>query len=514
MAQRGMLPKIRKTNAGSASPLARPSIRPVVARKPPPPPAPPRKFPSGITPRGERTYDEDGDPATMLAFADPPTVSAPHHPHPPSHLAFDEETQMRPVDDDLLARSREDETLAREAAPVRDIYEALPSLEVRRPFDTFEAEFSERDPATQLHAARHLYDQRHVEHRSEPSMPAPREDSGARERPRKYAAPVPVYDDSVDSYRPEPEPRAELSEPMIPPAPRVPDGFIVGVQPIRTPPGGALFPAHDAFAHHAPAPPVTMAASPRAMNAQPYPQPQHAQHYAPPQPAPQPYYPPPQPQAYAASAYTSGPRPAMIPTQPPLRGQMQPVGHMLQQPPPSSSSRTLRFAWFVFGVAFGIGFTFFASGVVPGVKKDEPAATFPPAPPAPTQVAAPVQAPPPVAPPVAAPAAAPPVLAAPAQVATNAAPPPSAAPPAVHAKAPPPAPPAPKVAAAPRTAPPRRPAPPPSGGAPKALPNSGSVDSDSVGSETASAPAAAPAKAAATASADIPKDLFGAALNP
>ncbi len=532
MAQRGMLPKIRKTSAGSAPPLARPSIRPVAARKPPPPPAPPRKFPSGVTTRGEHTYDEDGDPATM-AIA-----------HRVQNLSFDEETQMRPVDDDLLARSREDATLAAEEAPVtvphfpqlqplpqQDIFESLPSLEVRRPFDTYEAEFSERDPATQLHAARHLYE-RQVDRRSEPSMPeqAPQgEGSGARERPRRYAAPVPVYEDSVESYRPqyepEHEPSVEVSEPIIPPAPRVPDGFIVGVQPIRTPPGGALFPAHDAFAHHTPAPaaPPTVAASPRAMHTTPYPPAQQPSHY-PQQPYPHHQQQQQQQQAYAASAYASGPHGALVPTQPPARAPMQPVGHMLQsQPPPSSSSRTLRFAWFVFGVAFGIGFTFFASGVIPGPKREAPAATFPPAPPVPTQVAQPVQPPPPTAqpapPPVMATAtapapAAPPVLAppamavAPAPPTTNVAPPAPAPQPAAQAKAPPP--PAPKVAAAPRTAP-RRPAPQTQSAAPKALPNSGSVDSDSLSSE---ASASAPSKPAATASADIPKDLFGAALNP
>jgi hypothetical protein len=216
-------------------------------------------------------------------------------------------------------------------------------------------------------------------------------------------------------------------------------------------------------------------------------------------------------------------------------GGLSPVGHQLEEQP-SATSRTLRFAWFVFGVAFGIGFTFFASGVVPGLKREEPpaiasaapAATFPPPAPIPssaqpqalpngTQLAPPVDAPPPVqaqaqepapfpvqAPqPVFAPPPSPPAIT-PGQLPQ--ARPPQAAPPQMNQR----------VASAP---PPRtRRASAPSGGgggAPRALPNSGSVeapDSESGGGGGGSSSSSSSSSSAKTA--EVPKDLFGAALNP
>lgn len=646
MAQRGMLPKIRKTAQG-VQPVARPTIRPVRVSKAPPPPAPPRRFPSGVAPRGSHeAHDaheahaahESPEPTTRNGYEDPPTMSAHGAPipaprsssaaPPASSVRFDDETQMRSPDGRLIAASRhperlvDDETWAREAArseaapatvphfpPANDahylrplpapqqpdLYDSLPSLEFRRPLDTYEAEFAERDPATQ-YGGRNTRERDAREHddgehyraprrdeppthqtpydrqSSEPSMPAPapaREGSGARERPRKNAQHHAAYADSeenrVPSYRqqaqqqqqhphhepaPSPVRAARISEParrhadpIIPPAPRVPAGFIVGVQPIRTPPGGghAAFPVeHDSYPNHA-GPPT--AAPPRAMHA-PMHAPVHAPAHAPMHAMQQ------SPRAhqhhampYAQPAY----RPQqMMATHPPARG-MQPVGHQLQDPPPSASSKTLRFAWFVFGVAFGIGFTFFASGVVPGLKREEPAvtaapapsATFPPPAPILSNAPRPVQAPPvAVTPPpyqAARPVQASPPVMTPPVGSVNQLPPgvtanqPQQPQPATSAQAQaqkqqpqaaPAPPPAPRVAVAPRAAP-RRPARGGGGGGegPRALPNSGSVEApDSEGaasssSSSSAAGAAAPA-AAKTASADVPKDLFGAALNP
>lgn len=652
MAQRGMLPKIRKT-AQSAQPVARPTIRPVRVTKAPPPPAPPRKFPSGVAPRGsheqyvEQSYVEQPprEIITKNGYEDPPTMSAEHSAPAPSTIRFDDETQMRKPDGRLIAASRapapvrhhdrDDETMARPNpgtipyfpprdeqadAQIRneqpnDIYDSLPSLEMRRPYDTYEREFEERDPETQAglrdrddahHDAHHgeHYPTPHAEHYPPPAQehyptphaehyPAPahhhhdstpkteaapqREGSGARERPRHQSSKRlrEVYDDSGEQQsrahhephhveqpaydhqppptkQPEAAPRYE--DPVIPPAPRVPAGFIVGVQPIR--PGnnnGASFRVDESFPPYA-APPSPMP-SPRAMHA-PVQAPMHVQSHGPhahnaygtpsmqqgmhQQPAPAAY---PMNRGHNAMPYAQ----PVFPRQ--EHAPMGPVGHQLQDPP-SSTSKTLRFAWFVFGVAFGIGFTFFASGVVPGLKREEPAptasaapsASFPPPAPILSNAPPPVQAPqatqppaPPVqAPPVQAQAPAPPPVQAPPPVL---APPPVAAPaPAAVAStsastvtpgqlpaakqaqvAPPPVQQRVAVAPAPRT---RRAAAPSSGGGggPKALPNSGSVEAsgDNDGPSASSSrgggggeSSSAPAK---TASVPSGADLFGAAL--
>ncbi|MBX3209377.1 MAG: hypothetical protein KF764_30370 [Labilithrix sp.] len=414
------------------------------------------------------------------------------------------------------------------------------------------------------------------------------EDSGPRQRPRKDAAPVPNYDAAAyeanypgarrddsypdrqesykasrrdetyrpelrrddshaqrarrdDSYQPEPrregshpkarrddsyqaaprrddsyqaEPRREDSYEPIPQAPavphdmKVPAGFVMGVQPIRTP-GSVVAPMR---AYESPLPeafPAPQHASPTGtpMMGVPYGQPVQA----------------PSPRAMHVPAQQMHIRPVTA------GRYAQPVGHQLQMTAVEAApqgSKVGRFAWFVFGAAFGIFFAFFATGFVPRLGKKEEIAFPPPAqlpaqeqapvaaapPPVQAQPQPVVAAPPPVVqqpapPPVIqepipqAPAPQPPVMvAAPAMTAPMmTAPVMTAAPaaypqPVVVALVPAPAPqpvavaPAPQPrAAAPAPAPAprgqragviaRRNAPAPSAG-PKAMPNSGSVDSD------------------------------------
>ncbi|MBX3190672.1 MAG: hypothetical protein KF819_26970 [Labilithrix sp.] len=186
MAKRGMLPKFRPAQLGRDAP-ARPSIRPV---KPPPPPSPPspqnKRHASGFGPRGTfqmNAADAELDapthtgatgsmePSTLdnravvtprrdalapIAPEDGPETAA--GPTPRARvdsmgLSFEDETQARAVDDGLLDRLRDDARAL--SADMNVPYDSLPSLEVRRPYDTYEAEFSERDPVTLLHRESH-----------------------------------------------------------------------------------------------------------------------------------------------------------------------------------------------------------------------------------------------------------------------------------------------------------------------------------------------------------------------
>lgn len=533
---------------------------------------------------------------------------------------FDDETQARPVDGDLIMASR------RRGQALDIPYESLPSLEVAQPFDEYETQFAERDPATQLRGGHHHDSfsaapvaRRYVESGEQVrderfTEPPPAkyntypyagtsEDSGPRERPRKNAAPVPQFDAAAyeanypgvrrdadreesyphrnesyesyerprreesfrreeslpavqptrreASYRSEPgrseqswsEPAAEI--PAAPPVPRemkMPAGFVMGVQPIRNGSVAAPMPfAGTQIPEAFPAPQQPYARARTPMMGVPYGQPQPG---------------------FTSSA---SPRAMQSPAQqmhirqatanPPYA---QPVGHQLQMTEVEEAqqgSKVGRFAWFVFGAAFGIFFAFFATGYVPFGKKEE--VTFPPAAQIPTQqapvaAAAPPAAQPPVvqqpAPPVVQ-QPAPPVVQQPAPpVVALAAPPPVAAPPAVTAPAfaapvvapaaaaaPAPAPQAvadARPAAAPRAAAPapapaprgqrsaaiaRRPPPPPASSAPKALPNSGSVEAD----DAPSAPTAGRASSASSGGgsskgADIGGigDLLSAGIGP
>lgn len=473
--------------------------------------------------------------------------------------SFEDETQARAVDHGLLDELRRgsEATHTSGAADLGVAYESLPSLEVRRPYDTYEGEFSERDPGrARDRAPEPSYARRDAD------VWGRREDSGPRSRPvppapaSSYAAPVPAYDDASisaqwgrDRAEPsqqgwsEPAPQNDVDfDPMIPPAPRLPEemhpAFVVGVQPIRTA-------TPDAWGTpHATAP----------QQGQYVPAPMQMQSPPPPYPAAQPqaYYPQPhytQPPQYQP-AHAQHVHPSALPSQPagaylqqsgphardprymtPMHASGMPRGLDSMRGPmsaqldqASAANRVGRFAWFVAGAAFGITFAFFATGFFAGsgAPKDEfpappsllaPAATVAPvAPPVPiapsvpiAPVAPPVQAAAPVASPVhAAIAAAAPILtvsAAALPAAPLAALPAAAVPavgfPAVVAPAVRPAPPP----ARPRfqAPPPRRPAPPVSQ-APRSIGGGASGDD-----ERAAAPSAP--------SGDI-GDLLGAGLKP
>jgi hypothetical protein len=535
MAQRGMLPKIRPASLGQQSP-GRPSIRPVKPSPMPPPPSPPRKEKVSIAVArkvisiGERTTTPQlEDPVTMTPETVEPETMAPstlaygsargdavHH--------FEDETAARRVDDYLL------QSLKAEDKPGGDLgvaYDSLPSLEVKRPFDAYEAEFAERDPVTALVAAHEsvrlrqaaqarAYEPAPVEDPypfdhyapqeppQEPYFPEPEEHddmpptargdaSGPRmmpsASPRDYSAPPPAYDEqgSYESFQSGPQERRWSSmppppEPMIPQAPAVPRDFVQGVQPIRQQPMYGEPPPEQMMPMHPTAPPPMYG-----------------------------YQQPPQHYAYAQPQYAPQQQPMMMPrTQAPTGPAMmrQPVGPSLTVPVQPSSSRTL---WFVFGAAFGIAFAFLATGFLQRMLK-EPDPLFPPAPPAPTHVTAPpVAAPPPAAAPttpvvVAQPAVAP---AAPPPVSTAVVAPPFAAPVA----APPP------VAAAPATAAPvaeKKPAPPVRRWTPPPPPRR-QVAAAPKSSDDDAPPA--PKKVAKPVDADPPasdgiKNVFGDALSP
>ncbi|HEY8075368.1 MAG TPA: hypothetical protein VIF62_14690, partial [Labilithrix sp.] len=383
-----MLPKIRPAAAGTA---VRPSIRPVKPSVPPPPPAPPRRFPSGVAPKNTTmdlhhadadAIDDDGPLTAVAPYSDLPTnpQAAQVEDLRATNLvvSFEDETQARAVDEYLLQSMRPDERPQGELAVA---YESLPSLEARRPFDTYEAEFAERDPVTQMVAAhesirlrrgreQHPPEEPHVEVENEQAYEEayddhgytepPRDGSGPRVRPSDepredyagYAAPVPAYDDPHESWQSGPQERGWESPPntVIPPAPAVPRemraplplGFIQGVQPVRA-----------------------------ANNFTPFPQPLPQQQMIPTSPPPPVF----------------GPMPGqrMVPTSPSAARAafpmpMQPVGP--QVAPAAKSSGVGRFAWFVFGAAFGIAFAFVATGFVPKLSS-APDPLFPPPPPKP-----------------------------------------------------------------------------------------------------------------------------------
>ena len=173
-------------------------------------------------------------------------------------------------------------------------------------------------------------------------------------------------------------------QPLIPPAPRVPEemrapAFVMGVQPIRTAtpdawgtpraqhgqhgePGHGYLPSpmqaiHGSmpagYAGNAAANqimPGMVAASPRGMNQTPYPR--------------QPYYQQQQQGYHPQGQYPVQPNPTPMPGSMSMVDRVdraQPVGSQLTQPPPPSA-KVGRFAWFVAGAAFGITFAFFATG--------------------------------------------------------------------------------------------------------------------------------------------------------
>lgn len=234
MAKRGMLPKFRPAQLGAET-LARPSIRPVKPSPPPPPPSPPRKTTSGFGPRQNREreiasdhplahdaqeHDEleastangvnaHGEPSTLNRG--PRTIAgeiareivqASPRGGRVDAISFDDETQARRVDTSLLDKMRRDALIAAapvHVAPARPAhlgvdYESLPSLEVRPPFDSYEAAFEEHDPVTQLGRA----------HESAQMARARREEPSYREtsyQEPSYQEREPAYQEREPAYR-------------------------------------------------------------------------------------------------------------------------------------------------------------------------------------------------------------------------------------------------------------------------------------------------------------------------
>jgi hypothetical protein len=478
MGKRGMLPKFRPAALGRDV-SARPSIRPVRPSPPPPPPSPPRRNPSGVLPRtannaevsdsvvirddahegtNDGTYDSLGsldfvreddsfearpyedeieaptatalptgntEPSTLdRGLQTIPRDALPDHVREElSSLSFEEDTQARAVDDRVLDKLRHAEapSAAMSDPDFRVDYESLPSLEVRRPYDAYEAAFRERDPVTQIH--REASDSV-----QEPSFPAPittkkgdpdywgkREESGPRERPagneraRSYAAPVPAYDDGNDAPqwgRDEAEPEAQrmLAAPRPPRASSDESDhpvFARAVQPIRTatpdawspqpmpPPAGQYLPSPMLSAQVSPEPsqpqmpPAYIAQPQMQMQPQGYPQPQHSSQ-------PPSFYPQ---QGQVGPSYPPGQIPHMAMHNSAMPAAMQSMQFQAQanasgayQPPSAAAfARAGRSGWFVAGAAFGIMFAFFATGIFNGraTKDAAPVATALAAPTAP-----------------------------------------------------------------------------------------------------------------------------------
>jgi hypothetical protein len=201
---------------------------------------------------------------------------------------------------------------------------------------------------------------------------------------------------------------SRLDQPMIPPAPRVPQemhpAFVVGVQRIRTATPDAWGTPHAQPGQYLPSPMQAIQSSmpPQYVQNQAYAyqhQYQQQQQYVPqpayqPQPtayaqSPQQYLQPGQRQMTPMPMHNSSMSP-MSPMSPSQMQRAQPVGGQLLTQPPAPNGKIGRFAWFVAGAAFGITFAFFATGFFNGGKlsKDEgivaPAATVVAPPAAPT----------------------------------------------------------------------------------------------------------------------------------
>lgn len=439
MAQRGMLPKFRPAAVGGAA--ARPTIRPVRPGPPPPPPAPPRKIQSGVAARRgseqprELENDREIDPPTN-AYPEPPTQASAYAKR---QASFEDETQARPEEDPHTARRHTPAPQAY-AAPAQDYppseeydresyqqlqqpddyppasvgdmnvpFDALPSLAVQRPFDEYDREFVDRDPAAQIRAARESARMQRAHRAPDPEptrregstegsyeqsyeQPAPARNaraqvgSGARERPitqnNRNEASGPQRRDAWNGMR-----TAGYEAPMIPPAPRVPEdappGFVMGVQPIRAlegpmfPPALAPRPAvaQQMFAPQTPMGPmggVTPVPMAGMAGVRPMTPPHGAMAL---------------PQQQQQRVPTGPVMPAAAYVQSAQKGQAIVSGG--QSLSTTTGSKTGRFAWFVFGSAFGIAFAFFATGFAPkivgGGHKEEgfpatptPAMTAPP----------------------------------------------------------------------------------------------------------------------------------------
>lgn len=421
MANPGMLPKFRPATLGGRTASARPVIRPVRTPQPSLAPSLHPRIGNGENAISKATFEE---PATVTDARQQIHELARQL---PSQYSDDVPTQVHPFEGGLIGAWR---------APAEDLavpYRSLPCVEIPRPYDEYEAQFAEHDPTTTPFRAANdspvatPVARRHVEsgervrdevfggpresYDTYPHEWTSDEDSGPRERAQHEFANHGYHEVSVDfddeSFRregmasrdqptrrekspyhasvagdheessappstriPAPQVGAHMGEPAPSLEMAVPAGFVMGVQPIRN--VGAPVAGPTPF-HGQPNAFVAAADA------------QHAPHRSPMRTPVMAY-------AYEQSAssamnhaLSSGAHVA-----PPIA---YPVHTLAKQP----SSNVGRFACFVFGVAFGIVFAFFATGFVPQLGKKEASSLPEPAEPLPAQQSAMAQQP---APPV------------------------------------------------------------------------------------------------------------------
>jgi hypothetical protein len=384
MAQRGgMLPKFRPaTSNGRESGAARPVIRPVKPTAPPPPPSPP-------SPRRRQHAQFDDETEGRIETMVPRTAPLAHRldapfdslpsldaDHLPATEAYHEPVRQPERSAPILRGRHEDSGPRRRPERYDDVYEE----------DGVETHYRETDSRhaalaycrTELHeeiSPAAVQAMVHAAHGHDPRSDetnAPRR----RHRPDSHERSIPRQ---LRERKREAREMPAVQGPITGPPRReerlreVPPGFVVGVQPLRTVPQpmpveamrAAATPAIGiAHVAHPPPAPATVGASPRAL---------------------------PRPQ----TAYTGPHQPVRrVPT----HGSRPPYGVSGHHSRPQEyedaeqSSKVGRFAWFVFGAAFGIFFAFFATSFVGRVKKDE----APPAPvmqPPPIVVQAPIPQP-------------------------------------------------------------------------------------------------------------------------
>lgn len=402
MAMRDMLPKFRPEGSGGREASLRPSIRPVKPTAPPPPPAPPRRFSSGVQEQ-RRNGDADLEPVS----ADPPTIDPPTiaAARAPGQRVAHERPGARGLDDETRARPGDHvgwRTPSGAEPPTVAPYRALSSKAFNAGYDRRSSDARHEridaygDPCLDQTPAQRLKS-------AEPGSNL--EDSGPRQRPSAYES----YPRRSD--RPPSNPEDTTSRPTLPPNDHPGRG--------RYQPSPAPSPYHDpgypqpgyprpGYVEPSYREPSREGPNPREPNRQEsYRQAPRAEW-----PTQDPIIPPPPglprdamvpavfgvgleahhayaPEAFAgAPAQTlamppEAPRAMMIAPPilqrmqahtPTMRPQMQrPIAHQLQnnELDETRQAKAGRFAWFVFGAAFGIFFAFFATGFVPRLTRRE-----------------------------------------------------------------------------------------------------------------------------------------------
>jgi hypothetical protein len=249
---------------------------------------------------------------------------------------------VRPVDDSATTVFRADAAAALPAHGMDVLlYESLPSLELCAVED--EPAFEDRSAdvqtapreSTPAPAARHQ-----VLRESGEQLRDEVYGDGADRRPSMHAvSPEPARHDEPAAEQVQAGPIAN-EESYGPPLPVIPSGFVVGVQPLRPP------------------------ASPPSAARPPY--------------APAPMYTP----AHGVAPAPGASAHSIAPAYPVARSSAVSIGGSPQAVTGGVDPRSKlgRFAWFVFGAAFGIVFAFVATGFAPHLgKKEDAAATSAPA---------------------------------------------------------------------------------------------------------------------------------------